>query len=145
MHERLALTPPPPGSETDGAAAPRAPGGPAPETADGALVGRAIAGETLAFELLVVKYQRRAAAEIRRVVHDPAIVEELTQDAFLRAYDGLPDLQERDRFWPWLRTICRNVAGSYRPSTRCPATSPPTPATTHNNSIFFFFFCSFNF
>ena len=52
-------------------------------------------------------------AEIRRVVHDPAIVEELTQDAFLRAYDGLPDLQERDRFWPWLRTICRNVASSY--------------------------------
>ncbi len=113
MHERLALSPPPPGPETDGAAAPRAPGGPAPETADGALVGRAIAGESLAFELLVVKYQRRAAAEIRRVVHDPAIVEELTQDAFLRAFDGLPDLQERDRFWPWLRTICRNVASSY--------------------------------
>jgi RNA polymerase sigma-70 factor, ECF subfamily len=26
---------------------------------------------------------------------------------------GLPDLQDRDRFWPWLRTICRNVASSY--------------------------------
>jgi len=63
--------------------------------------------------LLVVKYQRRAAAEIRRVVYDAAIVEELTQDAFMRAYDGLPDLQDRDRFWPWLRTISRNVASSY--------------------------------
>jgi RNA polymerase sigma-70 factor (ECF subfamily) len=60
-----------------------------------------------------VKYQRRAAAEIRRVVHDPAVTEELTQDAFLRAYDGLAELQARDRFWPWLRRICRNVASSY--------------------------------
>jgi RNA polymerase sigma-70 factor (ECF subfamily) len=82
-------------------------------TADGALVGRAVAGEALAFELLVVKYQRRAAAEIRRVVHDAAVTEELTQDAFLLAYDGLADLQTRDRFWPWLRTIARNVASSY--------------------------------
>jgi RNA polymerase sigma-70 factor (ECF subfamily) len=86
---------------------------PPPATVDGELVGRACAGEAIAFELLVVKYQRRAAAEIRRFVHDPAVTEELTQDAFLRAYDALPELQARDRFWPWLRTICRNVASSY--------------------------------
>jgi RNA polymerase sigma-70 factor (ECF subfamily) len=84
-----------------------------PATADGELVARACAGEPLAFELLVVKYQRRAAAEIRRLVHDPAVTEELTQDAFLRAWDALPELQARDRFWPWLRTICRNAASSY--------------------------------
>lgn len=84
-----------------------------PATADGALVQRACAGDALAFEVLVVKYQRRAAAEIRRVVHDVAITEELTQDAFLRVHDALADLQDRDRFWPWLRTICRNVASSY--------------------------------
>ncbi|MEI7445306.1 MAG: sigma-70 family RNA polymerase sigma factor [Burkholderiales bacterium] len=85
----------------------------APETADGELVARACAGEDIAFEVLVVKYQRRAAAEIRRVIHDAAIVEELTQDVFLRAYDALPELQDRDRFWPWLRTIARNAASSY--------------------------------
>jgi RNA polymerase sigma-70 factor (ECF subfamily) len=84
-----------------------------PATADGALVERACAGDRLAFEVLVVKYQRRAAAEIRRVVHDPSITEELTQDAFIRVHDALADLQDRDRFWPWLRTICRNVASSY--------------------------------
>lgn len=84
-----------------------------PATADGALVARACAGEAIAFEVLVVKYQRRAAAEIRRLVRDAAIVEELTQDAFMRAYDGMRDLQTPDRFWPWLRTICRNVASSY--------------------------------
>ena len=84
-----------------------------PSTADGALATRAAAGDALAFELLVVKFQRRAAAEIRRLVHDPAVTEELTQDAFLLAHDGLPDLQSPDRFWPWLRTICRNVASSY--------------------------------
>jgi len=85
----------------------------APATADGVLVARACTGDALAFELLVVKYQRRAAAEIRRVVHDAAVTEELTQDAFLLAFDGLPDLADRDRFWPWLRTISRNVASSY--------------------------------
>ncbi|MFM1991930.1 MAG: hypothetical protein RJA99_4887 [Pseudomonadota bacterium] len=99
-------------------AAPPGAGGPsrsagAPETADGELVARACAGEAIAFEVLVVKYQRRTAAEIRRVIHDAAIVEELAQDTFLRAYDALPELQDRDRFWPWLRTIARNVASSY--------------------------------
>jgi RNA polymerase sigma-70 factor (ECF subfamily) len=108
MQRSTLSTDPPP-------AAPPAPGNPGacPATADGALVERACAGEVLAFEVLVVKYQRRAAAEIRRVVHDPAITEELTQDAFLRVHDALCDLQDRDRFWPWLRTICRNVASSY--------------------------------
>jgi RNA polymerase sigma-70 factor (ECF subfamily) len=114
MPELLHLTNPPSRSPpADEDAARRVPGEASPASADGALVTRACAGESLAFELLVVKYQRRAAAEIRRVVHDPAVTEELTQDAFLRAYDGLPDLQVPDRFWPWLRTICRNVASSY--------------------------------
>jgi RNA polymerase sigma-70 factor (ECF subfamily) len=100
-------TAPPGGTHTPGPAAPVV------ASVDGELVTRACAGEEIAFELLVVKYQRRAASEIRRVVYDAAIVEELTQDAFMRAYDGLPDLQDRDRFWPWLRTISRNVASSY--------------------------------
>ena len=108
MH-RAPVSPDPPH-----AAAPPAPApAPPPATADGALVDRACAGDALAFEVLVVKYQRRAAAEIRRVVHDAAITEELVQDAFLRVHDALADLQDRDRFWPWLRTICRNVASSY--------------------------------
>jgi RNA polymerase sigma-70 factor, ECF subfamily len=105
--------PPAPPRESGDASPDGVEGGTTPQSADGELVVRACAGEALAFELLVVKYQRRAAAEIRRVIHDLAIVEELTQDAFMRAYDGLPDLQVPDRFWPWLRTICRNVASSY--------------------------------
>jgi RNA polymerase sigma-70 factor (ECF subfamily) len=108
MHRSTVSTDTPPALQP-GAGAPDSP----PATADGELVARACAGEALAFEVLVVKYQRRAAAEIRRVVHDVAITEELTQDAFLRVFDALADLQDRDRFWPWLRTICRNVASSY--------------------------------
>jgi RNA polymerase sigma-70 factor (ECF subfamily) len=108
MHEPDMTVGPPPSARGLGPPIPAA-----PATADGELVARACAGEPLAFELLVVKYQRRAAAEVRRLVRDAAITEELTQEAFLRAWDGLPELQARDRFWPWLRTICRNVAGSY--------------------------------
>ena len=107
----IAMSPATPAAPPGDGAASRAPG--APGTADGELVARACAGEEIAFELLVVKYQRRTAAEIRRVIHDAAIVEELTQDTFLRVYDALPELQDRDRFWPWLRTIARNVASSY--------------------------------
>lgn len=105
------MSPSTPAAPPGGASAPGAPG--APATVDGDLVSRACAGESIAFELLVVKYQRRTAAEIRRVIHDAAIVEELTQDTFLRVYDALAELQDRDRFWPWLRTIARNVASSY--------------------------------
>jgi RNA polymerase sigma-70 factor (ECF subfamily) len=108
MHESDMTVGPPPAARGLGPTVPAA-----PATADGELVARTCAGEPLAFELLVVKYQRRAAAEVRRLVRDAAITEELTQEAFLRAWDGLPELQARDRFWPWLRTICRNVAGSY--------------------------------
>lgn len=111
MHESDMTVGQPPSARGLGPPVPPTPA--APATADGELVARACAGEPLAFELLVVKYQRRAAAEVRRLVRDAAITEELTQEAFLRAWDGLPELQARDRFWPWLRTICRNTAGSY--------------------------------
>lgn len=84
---------------------------------DAALVTRALAGQDVAFEVLVVKYQRRVAATIRRYVRDDRITEELTQDVFLRAYGGLTDLAPTGtctgNFAAWLFTIARNTASSY--------------------------------
>lgn len=80
---------------------------------DAALVARAREGEAVAFEVLVVKYQRRVAATIRQFVRDDAITEELTQEVFLSAYAALSSFQPEGHFAAWLFTIARNAARSY--------------------------------
>jgi RNA polymerase sigma-70 factor, ECF subfamily len=80
---------------------------------DAALVARAQQGEAIAFEVLVVKYQRRVAATIRRFVRDDAITEELTQEVFLSAFLALTSFKPDGDFAAWLFTIARNAARSY--------------------------------
>ncbi len=60
---------------------------------DAALVARARQGEMVAFEVLVVKYQRRVAATVRRLVHEDRITEELTQEVFLSVFVALPSFK----------------------------------------------------
>jgi RNA polymerase sigma-70 factor (ECF subfamily) len=83
---------------------------------DASLVARAQQGEMVAFEVLVVKYQRRVAATIRRVVHEDRIAEELTQEVFLSVFVALPSFRPDGDFAAWLFTIARNAARSYRRS-----------------------------
>ena len=80
---------------------------------DAALVARAQQGEMVAFEVLVVKYQRRVAATIRRLVHDDRIAEELTQEVFLSVFLALTSFRPDGEFAAWLFTIARNAARSY--------------------------------
>lgn len=80
---------------------------------DAALVERAQWGERVAFELLVVKYQRRVAATVRRLVHDDRITEELTQEVFLSVFVALPSFRPDGDFAAWMFTIARNAARSY--------------------------------
>lgn len=80
---------------------------------DEALVARAQQGEGVAFELLVVKYQRRVAATIRRLVREDRIAEELTQEVFLSVFMALPGFRPDGDFAAWLFTIARNAARSY--------------------------------
>lgn len=80
---------------------------------DAALVARARQGEMVAFEVLVVKYQRRVAATIRRLVHEDRIVEELTQEVFLSVFVALPRFRPDSNFAAWLFTIARNAAKSF--------------------------------
>jgi RNA polymerase sigma-70 factor, ECF subfamily len=80
---------------------------------DAALVARAQQGEMVAFEVLVVKYQRRVAATIRRFVRDDRITEELTQEVFLSAFLALATFRPDGDFAAWLFTIARNAARSY--------------------------------
>jgi RNA polymerase sigma-70 factor, ECF subfamily len=80
---------------------------------DAALVARAQQGEMVAFEVLVVKYQRRVAATVRRLVRDDRITEELTQEVFLSAFLALASYKPEGDFAAWLFTIARNAARSY--------------------------------
>jgi RNA polymerase sigma-70 factor, ECF subfamily len=80
---------------------------------DAALVARAQAGEAVAFEVLVVKYQRRVAATVRRLVHEDRIAEELTQEVFLSVFVALNSFRPDSDFAAWLFTIARNAARSY--------------------------------
>ena len=78
--------------------------------ADALLVERAKRGETRAFEMLVVKYQRRVQRLIARMVRDAALVEDVAQETFIRAYRALPQFRGDSAFYTWLYRIAINTA-----------------------------------
>ena len=77
---------------------------------DAPLVQRAKAGEVRAFEMLVVKYQRRIQRLIARMVRDPGLVEDVAQETFIRAYRALPQFRGESAFYTWLYRIAVNSA-----------------------------------
>ncbi|KAJ8135123.1 hypothetical protein OY671_011664, partial [Metschnikowia pulcherrima] len=60
---------------------------------DAALVERVQRGDQKAFEMSVVKYQRRIERSIARMVRDVDSVEDIAQEAFIRAYRALPNFR----------------------------------------------------
>lgn len=80
---------------------------------DQQLVERAQRGDKYAFELLVVKYQRRLARLISRFVRDAAEVDDVTQEAFIKAYRALPAFRGESAFYTWLYRIGINTAKNY--------------------------------
>jgi RNA polymerase sigma-70 factor (ECF subfamily) len=77
---------------------------------DAALVERVRRGDQKAFELLVVKYQRRIERLIGRMVRDSDLVQDLAQETFLRAYRALPQFRGESAFYTWLYRIAVNTA-----------------------------------
>ena len=80
---------------------------------DQQLVERAQRGDKKAFELLVLKYQRKLARLLSRFVRDPAEVEDVTQEAFIKAYRALPSFRGESAFYTWLYRIGINTAKNY--------------------------------
>src|SRR6058998_4185922 len=80
---------------------------------DQQLVERAQKGDRRAFELLVTKYQRKLARLLSRLVRDPAEVEDVTQEAFIKAYRALPTFRGDSAFYTWLYRIGINTAKNY--------------------------------
>ena len=78
--------------------------------ADAVLVERAKAGDRIAFEMLVVKYQRRIERLIGRMVRDVDLVPDIAQETFIRAYRALPQFRGDSAFYTWLYRIAVNTA-----------------------------------
>lgn len=74
------------------------------------LVQRAQAGEMRAFELLVLKHQRRVERLVARMLRDPGLVEDVAQETFIRAYKALGQFRGESAFYTWLYRIAVNTA-----------------------------------
>jgi len=80
---------------------------------DQQLVARAQAGDKQAFDLLVTKYQRKLGRLLARFIRDPAEVEDVAQEAFVKAYRALPSFRGDSAFYTWLYRIGINTAKNY--------------------------------
>jgi RNA polymerase sigma-70 factor (ECF subfamily) len=80
------------------------------DDADAALVARAKSGDQRAFEMLVIKYQRRIERLIARMVRDVDLVQDIAQESFIRAYRALPQFRGDSAFYTWLYRIAVNTA-----------------------------------
>ena len=74
------------------------------------LVERTVAGDQRAYELLVIKYQRRIERLIAHMVRDPDLVQDIAQETFLRAYRALHQFRGEAQFYTWLYRIAVNTA-----------------------------------
>jgi RNA polymerase sigma-70 factor (ECF subfamily) len=77
---------------------------------DAALVERVKRGDVRAFEMLVVKYQRRIERLIGRMVRDVDLIADIAQETFIRAYRALPQFRAESAFYTWLYRIAVNTA-----------------------------------
>ena len=80
---------------------------------DQQLVERAQRGDKHAFELLVSKYQRKLARLLSRFIRDATEVEDVTQEALIKAYRAFPSFRGDSAFYTWLYRIGINTAKNY--------------------------------
>lgn len=100
---------------------------------DQALVERAQKGDKRAFELLVVKYQRKLGRLLSRMVRDAAEVEDITQETFIKAYRALPGFRGESAFYTWLYRIGVNTAKNYLVGRKRQASSTDVQAEDAEN------------
>ncbi len=83
------------------------------EEADQQLVERVQKGDKRAFEVLVLKYRHRIFSLVSRFVRDSDEVQDVVQEAFIKAYRALPGFRGDSAFYTWLYRIAINTAKNY--------------------------------
>ncbi|MCX5592176.1 RNA polymerase sigma factor RpoE [Alcaligenes endophyticus] len=81
---------------------------------DAELVARVQRGDKRAFDLLVLKYQRKIMRLLGRMVRDPADVEDVAQETFIKAYRALGQFRGDSAFYTWLYRIAINTARNWQ-------------------------------
>jgi len=76
-------------------------------------VERTVAGDLRAYDLLVIKYQRRIERLIGRMVRDTDLVQDIAQETFLRAFRALHQFRGDAQFYTWLYRIAVNTAKKF--------------------------------
>jgi RNA polymerase sigma-70 factor (ECF subfamily) len=80
---------------------------------DQRLVERVQQGDKRAFDLLVLKYQHKIIKLVMRYVRDPAEAQDVSQEAFIKAYRALPRFRGDSAFYTWLYRIAINTAKNH--------------------------------
>ena len=80
---------------------------------DQQLVDRVLAGNKTAFDMLVLRHQHKVSGLVGRFIRDQAEVEDVSQEAFIKAYRALPTFRGDSAFYTWLYRITSNTAKNY--------------------------------
>ena len=107
---------------------------PVADDSDVMLVERTLAGDQGAYELLVIKYQRRIQRLIGRMVRDVDLVEDIAQETFIRAYRALHQFRGDAQFYTWLYRIAVNTAKKFLLELRRDPTVSDRPAKLDEDS-----------
>lgn len=97
---------------------------------DAELVARVQNGDKRAFDLLVLKYQRKVIRLLSRMVRNPGDVEDVAQEAFIKAYRALPQFRGESAFYTWLYRIAINTARNWQAAQN---RRPNTISSTEND------------
>jgi len=84
--------------------------------ADAELVARVQQGDKQAFDLLVLKYQRKIQRLLSRMIRDQSDIDDVMQEAFIKAYRALPQFRGDSAFYTWLYRIAINTARNWMSS-----------------------------
>lgn len=77
---------------------------------DQQLIDKVLTGDTNSFELIIIKYQRKLYATILNIVKDSDVAQDIVQDAFMKAFEKLSSLRNKNQFYPWVKRIAINCA-----------------------------------
>jgi len=102
---------------------------------DAALVERVQRGDKKAFDLLVLKYQRKIIRLLSRMIRDQNEIEDVAQEAFIKAYKALPQFRGDSAFYTWLYRIAINTARNWM-SQNSRRPSAPNANVTDNDETF---------
>lgn len=80
---------------------------------DQELVARVQKGDKKAFDILVLKYQQKVGNLVSRYIRDPSETQDVTQEAFIKAYRALPRFRGDSAFYTWLYRIAINTAKNH--------------------------------